>query len=268
MVEFTNNLPTPGPENIWGAELNAAINERVDYLNTEVEAIKTSLGTNTNLFRGAWQAPANFLLWSSLFSSNADINLFSHVVDESVIITGPLVNTTSDSSGASVGISSTTALRYETLMPARSETTSTLTLDLSGIPSVKGRYVSRIEYMVNPVNTTGLTLTLFTINEVEVATLRNSVTNAWISRVDTINLVDPKIGFKTRTNTSTSTQQVHKLYLAEMKIYGTANNQDLYQTHHVVSHAGKFWRSLYDNNSDEPSAESPTWVEVADFPAP
>lgn len=272
MVEFTNNLPTPGPENVWGAELNAAINERVNFLNDEIEDIKTSLDINPNLFRGVWQAPANFLLWSTLFSTELDTSYFEVSHDGSSFNVTPARNSNSSSSGAAIGIGSTTAITYSYSVPATSTAaSSTLTLDTEAIPQLSGKYINRLEFMVNPTHGSSAAwrTTTITVNDVVESTIRtNSTATTWIAKTLTVNMVNPIIGFKYADTSGTGTAYTGRLYLSELKVYGTANNSDLYQMHHVVQHAGTFWRSLYNNNSDLPSSSSPMWVEVPDFITP
>lgn len=272
MVEFTNNLPTPGPENVWGAELNAAINERVDYLNTEVEAIKTSLGTNTNLFRGAWQAPANYLLWSTTFTTAQEVDIFEFYKTGTVndTETSDPRTTTSSTSGAAVGISSVSAMRFGGIIPGNAgDSVVGVRLNTSEVPSLLGRYISRVEYVTNPQHSAPSSnrATESRINGIFDSNVRiDSTATTWVPKTVNINLINPNIELQYRSNTSGSSSVI--IYLSEYKVYGTANNADLYQLHHVVSHNSKFWKSLYNNNSDEPSEASSMWAEIPDFPEP
>lgn len=224
-------------------------------------------------YRGDWQNPADALLYSTDYSDITELDKYAlsaegtigGTVSKSRIImsatdgankpafTYAMLHNLTATSGTGVG-AQVAALNLATLLP--------------------GKFISRVKVWLSSYKSTGTISQAPTIfhrvrlNGTTLTTINGSATQAspivvdWAEYDISINATNGLLEFSAHENTSSASASNLRLNLAGLRLYGAVDASDLYHLGDVVSHAGNYWRSLYDNNNVEPSASAPQWLQI------
>lgn len=208
-------------------------------------------------FRGDWQDPVDTLIFSDNFEAIPDRPIFDHLGASQAIVESPTVQ------GTNSNYPKCTRLEYT----SSSERYSTLRTDEIGLIA---RYISRVEFEWAINIQTQLLSSSYKAGFRVGADIAVDYNNAnggptiigWHSYSYNIAGMNPTIRWHGSAE-STGSKATY-IYVTGLKVYGAANNADLYARDDVVRHQGNFYRSLFDNNTEEPGTGS-QWLLIGDL---
>lgn len=259
-------LPVPGPNDLWGQRLNDAIettgfDDMADFdtsggvadgaaprYSVVDEKWYPEVSPDMARFRGDWQDPANTLLWSTDFSDPADFELFTlpsgsfrplerrNIAGLTGLGAAPLdFDFCIYSTGAQSGV-------YYT----------GFRLDFTSVPELgANRFISYVKvFDATTISNTATSFQYWAESQVEAGARHD-----WKERTVPVNrelsVLDTQWG---RVSPGGSWQMSYGI--TGLRIYGAVSVEDLYQLGEIVSYSGKYYRSLYNNNGENPTNTS------------
>ena len=220
-------------------------------------------------FRGDWQDPADTLLWSTDFSNVDDLNYFVSTVDGTFngwSVTQELVEPTPIPTKPT----SNWCLRQHFLTATTSANIGSIQtlFDTSAVPELAGKYVKTIQWdgAAKSNDPDSVSVQVLVGGSVSTTILNNSA--AWAdtaARTSIVEGANSTWASEIRDTGGSNGNSTIDHYIANFKVYGTLDNEDLYRLNDVVAHDGYFWRSLFNLNAEEPSEESEKWVRITEF---
>lgn len=213
-------------------------------------------------FRGDWQNPEETLLWSTSFSSSDDIDCFG---SPQISPSGLTLDTYSF-----VGIAETPATNrpvgFSGAVRMRATYGSGFTGRVGGVPFLdsgrlpEGSVATQVKAWLSCSTPAadvqqGLFRSIAAGNSVAVATAAS-----WSELTLTNLSSEGDFFWGTQKNASGSSGNFF-MYLTGLRVYGVQDATQIYQRDDTVTHDGFYWRSLYDDNTEEPGT-GPMWLQI------
>lgn len=274
-------LPVPGPNDLWGQQLNDAIettgfDDMADFdtsggvadgaaprYSVADEKWYPEVSPDMARFRGDWQDPANTLLWSTDFSDPTHAPLLGGYAGVNPGTSSPLTNAvksaTSSQPPAPSGFPWCASYTAST-----SSNPAVLILDLALLPETVGKYVSRVEFLSPPFGHT-TSETIYS-GGLLLSTTQGVVGThdlGWNARSVPVGAVNSNVRYAHRKTTAGAGDRSPAM--AKLMVYGAADSADLYQMGDTVVHGGVYYRSLFDNNDHPPT--DPSFWQLIPYPA-
>lgn len=207
-------------------------------------------------FKGDWQDPADSLLFSANFEDSSNSAKFDHWGDNMAVVESPTLG------GAAPSYPKSLRLSY----PSTVESYTELVLVSAGL---NDKYITYIEFDWAVHIRTGVLgsgyKAAFDVGSDRKIEYSNASSGPTIIPWETVQYAvmsgSPTLRWK---GSGDGTDRSTYIYLTGVKIYGANSPTLLYQKNDVVYHQGKYYRSLFDANSQEPSTGE-NWLEIGDL---